>query len=250
MDDDEDLKPWNGYLYGVGFIFLVAGAAVLGVSFRSPLTVKIDRDCEDAESLRCPRHVPQSAKDDIFNHRLSGSICLALGIIITTIDCMTCFCKGLFKSRRSPNDDGRSRSNYNSGGWQFSLSNTTTDERAAARRRGETVPLTTATTTTTTPSPIRSTTTSPSAPPTIPTTTAATSLPSAPTIADGSSNSNRRFHRPARPVRRATPGGQQWQGMRFTVDLETTQDYIILLLIKCGYIYLRANLLPSLDKPS
>lgn len=218
MDDDEDLKPWNGYLYGFGFIFLVAGAAVFGVSFRSPVTVKIDRDCQDAESFRCPRHVPQSAKDDIFNHRLSGSICLALGIIITSIDCITCWCKSCLFKERNPNDDGRSRSNYNRGGWQFSLGNTTTtDQRATGRQRGENIPLTT--TTAVSPSISSTTTTFSSRPMHAPTlTTTTTSLPSARAMLDsgrGGRGDNRRHQRQAPPVRRATPGGQQWQGKKF-----------------------------------
>ena len=94
MDDDDDcLKPWSGYLFALGFILLVAGAVIFGFGFQDPSCVKNYKDCDIAVQQKCPCTIDQPSVDHLFELRVSGAICLALGLIITSIDFILCYVK-------------------------------------------------------------------------------------------------------------------------------------------------------------
>ena len=126
MDDDDDgLKPWNGYLFALGFILLVAGAVVFGIGFQDPLCIKNDKDCENTVPQKCPCTIDQPSVDDLFVHRVSGAICLVLGLIITSIDCISCFinpicCRIGSSSNLNEYTPHSSQQQRNNDGWQFS----------------------------------------------------------------------------------------------------------------------------------
>lgn len=192
MDDDDDDKyctdkPWNGYLSGFGFIFLIAGAVLLGIGCETPSTVKIDPSCEDnKQHIPCARKVLKSSADEKVALKITGAICFTVGFIIMTIDCFTCWkCY-----RWCPYYDGDiaeiSRRNRRRSRDLVSLDgyggNSNSNDRAS----------------------FLATTTIPD--PSVP--TIITSIPTAPTLLDSSNGPSHQ------PVCRAPSDSQQWTGKR------------------------------------